>query len=56
MMYISANKERCEILAAYMVENSATVRTVASKFSVSKSTVHKDVTKNLKNVNPSLYE
>lgn len=55
MMYISSNKERCEILAAYMVENGVTVRAAASKFSISKSTVHKDITKNLKSVNPTLY-
>lgn len=54
-MYISSNKERCEILAAYMVENGVTVRAAASKFSISKSTVHKDITKNLKSVNPTLY-
>lgn len=32
-------------IAQYIVENQATVRTAAKKFSVSKSTVHKDVTK-----------
>lgn len=54
-MYISANKERCVILATYLIENKSTVRAVASKFGVSKSTVHKDVTQNLKSNHPSLY-
>ena len=55
MMYISNEKERCVVLASYLVENRATVRSVASKFGVSKSTVHKDITQNLKRVNKSLY-
>lgn len=54
-MYISTNKERCVIMATYMVENESTVRKVASKFGISKSTVHKDITKNLKRTNPDLY-
>ena len=54
-MYISTNKERCVIMATYMVENQSTVRKVASKFGISKSTVHKDITKNLKRTNPDLY-
>lgn len=55
MKYISSEKERCVILASYLVENQATVRAVASKFGVSKSTVHKDITKNLKSINHPLY-
>lgn len=43
------------MLALYLVENNATVRSVATHFGISKSTVHKDVTQNLKSVNPSLY-
>ena len=50
-MYISSNKERCVIMASYMLENESTVRAVAKKFGSSKSTVHKDVTQNLKIVN-----
>jgi putative DeoR family transcriptional regulator (stage III sporulation protein D) len=38
------------------VENKATVRAVAGKFGISKSTVHKDVTQTLRHVNPALYE
>ena len=55
MMYISSEKERCVILASYLVENKSTVRAVASKFGVSKSTVHKDITQILKKVNYPLY-
>lgn len=54
-MYISSNKERCVIMASYMLENESTVRAVAKRFGISKSTVHKDVTQNLKTVNPELY-
>ena len=48
-------KERCEILGEYLVKNRATVRAVAAKFFVSKSTVHKDVTERLYHKNPTLY-
>ena len=54
MKYISSEKERCVILASYLVENQATVRSVAAKFGISKSTVHKDITKNLKSINHPL--
>jgi putative DeoR family transcriptional regulator (stage III sporulation protein D) len=37
------------------VENKATVRRAAKQFGVSKSTVHKDVSQRLKNINNSLY-
>ena len=43
-------------LANYLVENKSTVRAVAGKFGISKSTVHKDVTQTLKHVNPALYQ
>lgn len=49
------NKERCEVLGEYLVENKATVRAVANRFFVSKSTVHKDVTERLLTVNPGLF-
>lgn len=42
-------------LAEYIVEKQATVRAAARTFSVSKSTVHKDITTRLKELNPSLY-
>lgn len=56
MTYATANKERCVVLANYLVENKATVRAVAGKFGISKSTVHKDVTQTLRHINPALYE
>ena len=55
MMYLSSGKDRCVVLGLYIVENNATVRTTAKRFGISKSTVHKDVTVILKNVNISLY-
>lgn len=55
MIYITHGKERCETLALYMIENNATVRSTAAHFGISKSTVHKDVSKTLKHINKSLY-
>ncbi len=37
--------ERVITVAGYIVENNATVRQTAKEFGISKSTVHKDVTK-----------
>ncbi len=47
-------RERSCGLAVYIIENNATVRTAAQAFGVSKSTVHKDVTDRLLQVNPEL--
>ena len=49
-------RERCEILAVYLVKNNATVRNTAKRFGISKSTVHKDITERLKSVNRGLFE
>ncbi len=49
-------EERAIALAQYMIEEDATVRQAAKKFSISKSTVHKDVTQRLRMVHPNLYE
>ena len=38
-------EERAVEIAAYIIENNATVRQTAKKFGVSKSTVHIEVTK-----------
>ncbi len=38
-------EQRAVEIGHYIVENGATVRQTAKKFGVSKSTVHKDVTK-----------
>ena len=54
-MLYETQEERCEALAGYMIEKGATVRQAALVFSVSKSTVHKDITVRLRYVNPSLY-
>lgn len=48
-------KERCEVIAEYVIESGATVRCAAHEFGISKSTVHKDLAVKLKNINPSLY-
>ncbi len=55
MTYLSTGKERCTVLATYLVENQATVRAVAKHFGISKSTVHKDITQNLEKINRPLY-
>ena len=47
--------ERCVEFAVYMIEKKSTVRETSKRFGVSKSTVHKDVTVRLKEVNPTLY-
>lgn len=49
-------EERAAMLGEYIIENKATVRSAAKKFGISKSTVHKDVSQRLKNVNPVLYK
>ena len=41
-------------LAEYILETGATVRAAANKFRVSKSTVHKDITERLQEINPHL--
>lgn len=49
-------QDRCIALGEYMLENKATVRSTAQVFGISKSTVHKDVTEVLRNVNRSLHK
>ena len=53
-MHFSNDRERCVILGEYIVKTGATVRATAEKFRISKSTVHKDVTERLAQVNPAL--
>ena len=48
--------ERCKVLGAYIANNNATIRQAAKRFSCSKSTVHIDVSKRLKEVDERLYE
>ena len=47
--------KRTVILGEYIVEHGSTVRDTAKSFGISKSTVHKDVSKRLKSSNPGLY-
>ena len=47
-------EERAVEIAYYIIEHKATVRQSAKKFGVSKSTIHKDVTERLLQINPSL--
>ena len=51
----NTNLSRCEQLGRYIVDNNATVRGAAKVFGVSKSTVHKDITRVLKRTNRTLY-
>ena len=47
-------EERAIEVANYIIEQNATVRQTAKKFGISKSTVHKDVTERLEEIDPSL--
>lgn len=48
-------RERCVLLARYLIESGGTVRAAAAAFGISKSTVHKDVTECLARVDRHLY-
>lgn len=47
-------EERAMEIARYIIDNNTTVRQAAKHFGISKSTVHKDVTERLVQINPSL--
>lgn len=47
--------ERAKEFARYIICNNATVRKAAEEFKISKSTVHKDVSYRLKNIDYDLY-
>ena len=47
-------EERVLEIAQYIIDNNATVRQAAKHYGISKSTVHKDVTERLHQINPSL--
>lgn len=47
-------EERAVEIADYIIETKATVRQTAKKFGISKSTVHKDCTDRLQQINPSM--
>lgn len=47
-------EERALEIGEYIIESNATVRQAAKRFGVSKSTVHKDLTDRLIEINPTL--
>lgn len=47
-------KERTIRIGEYIIETRKTVRVIAKEFGVSKSTVHKDLTERLPEINPEL--
>ena len=47
-------EERAIVVAKYILEKNTTVRQTAKTFGVSKSTIHKDVTERLEEINPNL--
>lgn len=47
-------EKRAVEIATYIIEHQATVRQTAKEFGVSKSTIHKDVTERLQQINPTL--
>ena len=48
--------ERAVMLAQYITETGDTVRGAAKKYMISKSTVHNDVAKRLRRINPALWK
>lgn len=46
-------EERAVEIAYYIIEHKATVRQTAKEFGVSKSTIHKDCTDRLEQINPT---
>lgn len=48
-------EQRACDLAVYILENRTTIRAAAKKFGVSKSTVHKDLSERLEQINRPLY-
>ncbi len=55
-MKFQTYEARCEILGSYIIQTGATVREAAKYFSISKSTVHKDVTERLFHENRQMYK
>ena len=54
-MRTNIEERACE-LAEYIIRNKATVRAAAERFGVSKSTVHKDMTERLREIDRLRYE
>ena len=49
------SRDRAVVLGEYIIDTGATVRAAAKVFKISKSTVHKDVTERLYNIDRELY-
>ena len=49
------DRDRCILVAEYVIENGSTVRSAAKHFGISKGTIHKDLTGKLKYISPNLY-
>ncbi len=52
---MKTSSERAVVLARYIVETGDTVRGAAQEFGISKSTVHSDVAKRLRRLDPILW-
>lgn len=49
-------ENRVKEISKYILKTQDTIRNTAKKFSVSKSTVHKDIQERLKEIDPENYE
>ena len=47
-------EERVKKVATYIIETGSTVRQTAKVFNISKSTIHKDISERLEEINPAL--
>lgn len=54
-MYESIDNRVIDV-ANYMLESKSTMREIAQVFNISKSTIHKDLSQRLKNVDYTLYQ
>ena len=54
-MFNDEIETRVTEIAEYVAATGVTVRAAAKRFGVSKSTVHKDLTERLKNIDPELF-
>lgn len=54
-MRTNIEERACE-LAVYIIETGATVRQAAKNYGISKSTVHKDLTERLRDIDSGLYQ
>ena len=52
---VSPKEKLIEEMARYIVDNNSTVRKTATQFGISKSTVHKNLTSTLKEINLGLF-